>query len=79
MLVKTPHIALPNVLLGRRALPELVQGEATAQAIARAGEAALPRAGEARAIAEELRVILTPPSPEPFGKRVADLLEDWLR
>ena len=28
-LVRTPHIALPNVLLGRRAYPELLQDEVT--------------------------------------------------
>ena len=33
-LIKTPHIALPNVLLGREAFPELVQRSATASRIA---------------------------------------------
>src|SRR5262249_20073030 len=28
-LVRTPHVALPNVILGRRAFPELVQDEVT--------------------------------------------------
>jgi len=36
-------------------------------------------ASEAPAIAEELRAILRPPSNEPFGDRVASLMEDWLR
>jgi lipid-A-disaccharide synthase len=33
-LVRTPHVALPNVLLGRRAFPELLQREATGPRIA---------------------------------------------
>ena len=33
-LVKTPHIALPNVLLGRRAFPELLQDAVTPARIA---------------------------------------------
>jgi lipid-A-disaccharide synthase len=79
-LVRARFMALPNILLNRRAIPELFQGDATAPSIARAAEGvlALP-ASEAPAIAEELRAILRPPSNEPFGDRVASLMEDWLR
>ncbi len=35
MLVKIPHIGLPNIVAGRRIVPELLQGEATAANIAR--------------------------------------------
>ena len=79
-LVRAPFMALPNILLNRRAIPELFQGDATGPSIARAAEGvlALP-ASEAPAIAEELRSILRPPSNEPFGDRVASLMEDWLR
>jgi lipid-A-disaccharide synthase len=34
--LRTPHVALPNVLLGRRAFPELLQRDATAPRIAMA-------------------------------------------
>jgi lipid-A-disaccharide synthase len=36
LLVKTEHISIPNLILGRRLLPELVQGAATPAAIAAA-------------------------------------------
>lgn len=35
-LVRTPHVALPNILAGRRLVPELIQHEATAPALAAA-------------------------------------------
>ncbi len=35
VLVKIPHIGLPNIVAGRRIVPELLQGEATAANIAR--------------------------------------------
>jgi lipid-A-disaccharide synthase len=34
MLVRVPHIALPNLIAGRRVVPELVQGACTPEAIA---------------------------------------------
>jgi lipid A disaccharide synthetase len=71
-------MALPNILLNRQAIPELFQGEATGPAIARAAERMLARSTDAHAIAEELRAILRPPSSEPFGDRVADLMRAWL-
>jgi lipid-A-disaccharide synthase len=78
-LVRAPFMALPNILLNRRAIPELFQAEANVYSIARAAERCLARVGEAQAIADELRVILCPPSTEPFGDRVAALMEGWLR
>src|SRR5262249_20522258 len=47
-LVRTPHIALPNVILGRRAFPELVQGEVTPLRLCAAARGLLDRPGEAR-------------------------------
>ena len=35
MLVKLPHIAMPNLIAERRVVPELIQGECTPEAIAR--------------------------------------------
>ncbi|UQA58216.1 lipid-A-disaccharide synthase [Polyangium aurulentum] len=79
-LVRTPHIGLPNVLLGRRAYPELLQDEATGPSIA---SAAIPLVGdEARARAAEnaatLRAALLPRAPGTFGERVAELLRPML-
>lgn len=49
LLVKTPHIALPNILLGRRAVPELLQSDVTPEALASALRRALgPRDHEHR-------------------------------
>jgi lipid-A-disaccharide synthase len=77
-LVRTPHIALPNVLLERRAFPELLQREVTAPRLAEAARGLLARPDEARRLAAELRARLGPPSPASFGHRLADLLLPWL-
>jgi lipid-A-disaccharide synthase len=77
-LVRTPHIALPNVLLGRRAFPELLQGDVTPARLAGAARGLLARRDESLRLAAELRAVLAPPSPAPFGRRVADLLLPWL-
>jgi lipid-A-disaccharide synthase len=77
-LVRTPHIALPNVLLGRRAYPELVQDEVTEGRIAEAATALLARRGESLAAATELHATLAGAGDSRFGERVAASLEDWL-
>lgn len=77
-LVRTPHIALPNVLLGRRAFPELVQHEVTAARVAAAARAWIGRRDEALRLARELRAILAPPAGGSFGERVAALIAPWL-
>ena len=78
--MRTPHIALPNVLLGRRAFPELVQGEVTAPRLAAAARALLePRAREQALVDRDaLRALLAAPAPGDFGARVAALLDPWL-
>lgn len=73
-LVRTPHIALPNVLLGRRAFPELLQAEVTATRISAAARELLARREDVLRAAHELRALLAPPSATPFGERVADLV-----
>jgi len=73
-LVKTPHIALPNVLLGRRAFPELVQDEATPAALAGAVERALGDAS-LRAACAEVRTLL---GLGPFAERAATLANQLL-
>ncbi len=80
-LVRVRDVALPNILLGRRAFPELLQEAAAAGPIAEAARALLDgpvASGEALAWTRELGAILAPPSPEPFGERVAALVSDWL-
>ena len=77
-LVHTPHIALPNVILGRRAFPELLQDHARAAPIAAAARDLLRDPGSSARASAELRAALAPPSPLPFGRRVADLILPWL-
>lgn len=79
-LVRVPHIGLPNVLLGRRASPELLQDNARGPAIAAASRAMLtPEArAQAQADATALRAMLMPPGPLSFAAHVAALLKPWL-
>ena len=53
-LVSVPHIALPNLVAGRRILPELVQGELTPEAVATAIGRWLDDGSEARAVRDDL-------------------------
>jgi lipid-A-disaccharide synthase len=76
--VRTPHIALPNVLLGRRAYPELLQDDVTEERVAGAARELLRRRDASRADAAELRAELTLAGDATFGERVAASLEDWL-
>jgi lipid-A-disaccharide synthase len=61
-LVQLDHVALPNVVLGRHAVPELLQGDFTAQNVARKLEDYLADSETARAsaarLSEELRSAL---------------------
>ena len=67
--VKTPHLALPNLILGRRAFPELFQEAVTVGAIVTGLEAIDRRA--AFEAATEVRKRLTIEGPA-FGARVAE-------
>lgn len=73
-LLQTPHVALPNVLLGRRAFAELLQGEATAQRMAREIARVLDAPEAAQRDAASVREMLTLSGPSP-SRRVAALLE----
>jgi lipid-A-disaccharide synthase len=72
----TPHLALPNVLLGRRAFPELLQREARADRLAEELAAALDDEGElVRACGEVDRVLGDACTP---SREVARMLRPWL-
>ncbi|MDC0743411.1 lipid-A-disaccharide synthase [Polyangium mundeleinium] len=79
-LVRTPHIGLPNVLLDRRASPELLQDACSARELATTAASLANDESRARAQADarELEARLRSPSPGTFGARVAALLEPWL-
>ena len=75
-LVRTKHFALPNVLLGRRAFPELLQREATASGIGEALAGALDGRAELVAACNEVEAKLQGAShPSPL---VARMLAPWL-
>jgi lipid-A-disaccharide synthase len=81
-LVTTPHVALPNVLLQRRAFPELLQDEVQPHRLATAAEALLEGTvahGEMGRITDQLRQALIAASGKPFGANVAELVREVAR
>jgi lipid-A-disaccharide synthase len=76
-LLLSPHIALPNVLLGRPAFSELLQRDATTRALTRALRGAVDRRRELVLACDEVESILggrrTP------SREVARMLLPWLR
>jgi lipid-A-disaccharide synthase len=74
LLLKAPHVGLPNLVLGERAVPELLQGAATAEALAAALEPLLTPGTPARAAQlaafARVRAALGPPGA---AARVAEL------
>jgi lipid-A-disaccharide synthase len=75
-LLRTPHIALPNVLLERAVFPELVQREVNAARIAEALEDSLDRReGLVEACSEVERVLGDARTP---SREVARMLTPWL-
>jgi len=76
-MLDTPHVALPNVLLARRAFPELLQEEAEPRAMRRALEALDARREAALADCKEVRRMLG--SGHVPSRAVADMITPWLR
>lgn len=80
-LVRTPHIALPNVVLGRRCYPELLQDQVEAARISDALAAVLRDRPGFAAAAQELRRRLHAAVAADRRLTVADrccgLVEDW--
>lgn len=76
-LLRVDNLALPNLILGRRAVPELLQERAQPEAIAALLEARLDAAARAaaRALGRELRAGL---GPGGAARRAADLAEELL-
>ena len=79
-LVRVSHVALPNLVVGRRVVPEFMQGEATAGAMADALEPLLDEGSAARRETtsglREVRAALGSPGA---ASRVAGLVEEVLR
>jgi lipid-A-disaccharide synthase len=73
LLVKTPYAALPNILAGRALVPELLQGEATAPALAAALRPLLAAGSAARAQVQQFDMIHGE-LRQGFGERAAGAL-----
>jgi lipid-A-disaccharide synthase len=76
MLVTTPNVALPNVLLGRRAFTELLQRDAQAPRIAKALADALDRRPELLGACAEVEAALG--EERTPSAAVARMLAPWL-
>lgn len=77
--VKVPYIAMPNLIVNSRVVPELIQHQATPQAISDAAIAILRDPAVAQAQREglaEVRIQLGTPGAV---MRAAILIEDWLK
>jgi lipid-A-disaccharide synthase len=77
-LVRTPHVGLPNVVLGERVFPELVGAACSPQAVAAALAVALGRGPDRVGAAGALRERLDPGDGKTTGERVAALLRPWI-
>ena len=78
-LVRVEHVGLPNLVLGRRAFPELLQGEVTAARVARSLCDVLATHAAHRAGCDEVRAALAAPlDARRPSERVAALLRPWL-
>lgn len=75
-LVSVDHIALPNLLLGRRAFPEHVQREVTPHKLYRSLREIMRNKGQLADACEQVRTQLgTDHHP---SQKIAAILEDWL-
>lgn len=78
MLNSTPFVALPNILLGRFAVPELMQGDATPERLAAAALEIIESPSRAEAMRSELRQIRTMLGPEGVIERVVSRIREEL-
>ncbi|HEY3821592.1 MAG TPA: hypothetical protein VGL81_30705 [Polyangiaceae bacterium] len=76
LLVRTPHVALPNVLLGRRAFPELLQRDVRADRLARALAETLDHRATLLTACDELEALLG--GQRTPSLTVARMLSPWL-
>jgi lipid-A-disaccharide synthase len=76
LLVRTPYYALPNILLGRGAFPELVQRDVRPKTLATAIARSLDRRPELLVACDEVAAVLG--DERAPARRVADMLAPWL-
>lgn len=78
MLNSTPYVALPNILLRKFAVPELMQGDATPERLAAAALEIIESPSRAEAMRSELRQIRTMLGPEGAIERVVSCIRGEL-
>lgn len=76
MFVTTPHVALPNILLGRAAFPELLQRQATASRMAETLTTVLEQRDTYLGACAEVEGVLG--DQRHASRTVARMLEPWL-
>ncbi|MEZ4225090.1 MAG: lipid-A-disaccharide synthase [Polyangiaceae bacterium] len=78
-MLRVPNVGLPNLVLGRRAFPELLQEELTPTAVTHAALDILDEPEEYAARLREVRRTLEDETnPRSPSARVADVLKTWL-
>jgi lipid-A-disaccharide synthase len=77
-LVNVPHVSLVNLVLGRRAVPELIQGEATPERIAGEALALLSRRSAIEAMREDLAGLRARLGRPGASERAADEVSRFL-
>jgi lipid-A-disaccharide synthase len=78
--IRVAHIGLPNLVLGRRAFPELVQNAVTAAGVGEAVRDVLAGHGTHRESCREVRhALLAPLDARSPSERVASTLRSWVQ
>jgi lipid-A-disaccharide synthase len=78
-LIRVPHVGLPNLVLGRRAFPELLQDAVTATSVAKAVNEVLTAHDAHRTSCREVRqALLGPLDARSPSERVASTLRSWV-
>jgi lipid-A-disaccharide synthase len=75
-MIRTQHVGLPNVLLARRAFPELLQREVTSKRLAATLSQLLDHPEEARAACAEIRAVFG--DKRHPSREVAAMLQELL-
>jgi lipid-A-disaccharide synthase len=78
LLVKVEHIAMPNLIAGREVVPELIQREASAPAVAREGLALLEEGPERRRMLPGLELVRRRMGGPGASRRVAALARELM-